>query len=768
MIKKIEIVKNVGNFNDYVAEGQVALSKMNLIYAENGAGKTTLARVLHSLSAGDGAVVQRHKRINGTGEPSVLVRDDANKEHKYNNGVWNRPIPEVEVFDAHFVNNNVYSGFDVNSDHHKKLYQFVVGEAGVKIIRRIEKAKTLKEAVDYEWGNVDNQIGNLSGGLDANSVCKLKPVPEIDAAIAQAEAALKVAKNQDKIKKQARPQKIAAPDIGFETDNAKTVLATTTAGIGHAYLEQVSQHFEHLKSNGVPRSKQWVSEGMSATKDGRCPFCGQGLGTSELFTGYGQYFSEAYKEASRKANELKTNFGYINIGSYLVKINSDYEKIGLAMEPWKDLVKADAPLPTLNLDDLDLKGKYNALKALLEAKANDPVSAVDVQALTDYVTAKAEAERRIKAVNDYVDAYVKQVEALCANIGDATEAQKAYDSLLLSKRRFEAPLAGLCSRHVVLANRSAKLKRISDKWKQKQTETSEKLFQTYGDKINYYLDKVFHTKFRIEEVKGSQYRGRQKEPTLDYVLKFNGNPIDMATGDNNCSFKNVLSEGDKGTIAFSFFLAKLVSDPDYANKIVVFDDPLSSLDWKRRRSTVNELNKLFTECKQLIVFSHHLHFLIKLNDRVYTKDKSILQIENVRGDATIKPYELMPEWTDKYKHALDKMQAFLVAPTQDGVLDAIEGVRVSLETFIKLKYCRLVNQNNMLVELVNALEGSAVTFKGHDKKDVIRRLRDLNNDTKDYHHGTLGYDAIHPEELPDKDEVVGMVEEAMELLDKIL
>ena len=51
------MVKNVGNFKDYVAAGQVSLAKLNLIYAENGAGKTTLARVLHSLSTGDGDVV---------------------------------------------------------------------------------------------------------------------------------------------------------------------------------------------------------------------------------------------------------------------------------------------------------------------------------------------------------------------------------------------------------------------------------------------------------------------------------------------------------------------------------------------------------------------------------------------------------------------------------------------------------------------------------------------------------------------------------------
>lgn len=135
MISKIDIIKAIGNFEDYRATGDVSLKKMNLIYAENGAGKTTLARILQSLATGDAAIIDRHKRIWAAGQAEVQIREDANPSPlRFFNGQWNRTVPQVEVFDSHFVANNVYSGFEISSEHHKGLYQFVVGSAGVSIV----------------------------------------------------------------------------------------------------------------------------------------------------------------------------------------------------------------------------------------------------------------------------------------------------------------------------------------------------------------------------------------------------------------------------------------------------------------------------------------------------------------------------------------------------------------------------------------------------------------------------------------------------------
>lgn len=116
MITKIEKLKDIGNFGDYTASGDVTLKQFSIVYADNGAGKTTLARVFHSLSMNDPAVVLRHKRINGTGNPEIAIKNETASPFVFSGTKWNKPCPEIEVFDAHFVANNVYSGFEIGSE----------------------------------------------------------------------------------------------------------------------------------------------------------------------------------------------------------------------------------------------------------------------------------------------------------------------------------------------------------------------------------------------------------------------------------------------------------------------------------------------------------------------------------------------------------------------------------------------------------------------------------------------------------------------------
>ena len=76
MITKIEKLKNIGNFEDYTASGDVTLKRMSIIYAENGAGKTTLSQVLHSLATNNPEIIKRHTRIGATEtlrQPSTMI-----------------------------------------------------------------------------------------------------------------------------------------------------------------------------------------------------------------------------------------------------------------------------------------------------------------------------------------------------------------------------------------------------------------------------------------------------------------------------------------------------------------------------------------------------------------------------------------------------------------------------------------------------------------------------------------------------------------------
>lgn len=328
------------------------------------------------------------------------------------------------------------------------------------------------------------EIVAASGGVDAASVCKMKPVENIDALITAKEKELNVAKNQEKIRKQARPQVIIPNAMVFDAEKAKIVFAKSVEGIGHDYLEMVKQHLEHLKEEGVDAPTKWVENGKNGMDNGRCPFCGQSLDEVDLIKGYNQYFSDNYKEAVKSVDAVKRDFRNINVEAYLQKIESDYKAIVQAIAFWKNLIAVEEPLPELGFDGKILKEKYEALKKAIVTKVADPVGVVETTAIDEYTAELQLIAGKMKTVNDYVTAYVKKIEEMCANIGDATEVQKAYNSLVLNKKRFEEPLAGLCAYYAILSKRLTKVKGYNTTYQQELKDTSNALFQQYGDKIN--------------------------------------------------------------------------------------------------------------------------------------------------------------------------------------------------------------------------------------------------------------------------------------------
>ena len=98
--------------------------------------------------------------------------------------------------------------------------------------------------------------------------------------------------------------------------------------------------------------------------------------------------------------------------------------------------------------------------------------------------------------------------------------------------------------------------------------------QQYQTSINKLIAD-FGAEFSIEQLKPTYAGG---EPRSEYGLKMRsksvklGSRADITTG---CGFATTLSEADKRTLAFAFFVARLKADPNLAGKLVVLDDPVS-------------------------------------------------------------------------------------------------------------------------------------------------------------------------------------------------
>ena len=154
--------------------------------------------------------------------------------------------------------------------------------------------------------------------------------------------------------------------------------------------------------------------------------------------------------------------------------------------------------------------------------------------------------------------------------------------------------------------RLAKLRLVREQWLKKRLTIEKELdnlVEQYGEKyltaVNKYLSK-FNPNLKLVKL---NKKGRQ----LVYHLLIND--IEARTDSSSISLKHSLSEGDKSSLALSFFLARIELLPDIAERIIVFDDPLSSFDTRRRNITTSILNRLAEKSAQFFLLSHDLNFV---------------------------------------------------------------------------------------------------------------------------------------------------------------
>lgn len=146
---------------------------------------------------------------------------------------------------------------------------------------------------------------------------------------------------------------------------------------------------------------------------------------------------------------------------------------------------------------------------------------------------------------------------------------------------------------------------------QKITTFQNKLFSKYVSEK--YIER-FHSECRRLEANFSaeiKQRGR-KGSTVSKLTISGGSPTD------------ILSEGEQRSIALANFLAETSLDDN--NECLVFDDPVSSLDHKRRDSIAKRLVEEAGE-KQVVILTHDITFLITIQK--YCEDNINCQVDSI-------------------------------------------------------------------------------------------------------------------------------------------
>jgi wobble nucleotide-excising tRNase len=169
MLEKIINIENIGKFKKFSgsssAEWDGGLRKITTIYAPNGSGKTTFSLIMQSL-AGKSGLLKRKQSFkdenSASGEQSVSLRFDG-EIIKYKNGSWSLRKNNIEVFNIHFIEDNLFSGSVQSQKTRQSLFSLINSEATRDLaarsstldgeIKRLRSEQSLKKRMGKKDGS---------------------------------------------------------------------------------------------------------------------------------------------------------------------------------------------------------------------------------------------------------------------------------------------------------------------------------------------------------------------------------------------------------------------------------------------------------------------------------------------------------------------------------------------------------------------------------------------------------------------------------------
>jgi wobble nucleotide-excising tRNase len=188
-------------------------------------------------------------------------------------------------------------------------------------------------------------------------------------------------------------------------------------------------------------------------------------------------------------------------------------------------------------------------------------------------------------------------------------------------------------------------------------------------------------------------------------------------------------------------LAKLSLDDQISDKIVVFDDPVSSLDRTRRNRTVEYIKELATKAKQVIVLSHNDNFIFELYEKLKGLgiEHNTLKIDN----GEIKEWDVKEEMKLPYFATIAKLESFLEKKRKLSPKDAKELIRIVLEDALELRYFKYfekLGDKYWLKTMITTLRNEKkCRFRYPDREEVLQELDSLCDFSASSHHGNIGY-----------------------------
>lgn len=750
MIKKIISIKAIGKFKNYEAS-DISLKPLTGIYSENGRGKTTISSIFRSLSKNNPKIILGRRRLNETGRPNFKMELDSGFV-EFKNDVWDKHHPDIEIFDSHFISENLYSGMQVDINQKRNLYKFIIGDEAIKLNHEVVTLNDRISNLTSEIREKRNQLTKLIGNeIEVPEFLELKPIDDVEMKIAAKEKEVSALQKRDLLLKKEQLGVISFPSYNLAELGA--LLATTLEDVSRDAELKVKNHVDDcLSENG----EDWLKTGLELLGTGsHCPFCKSDISKNDLVSAYKSYFSELYSDLKEKIVLELASFKKSFSATLVANITNKIKNNQTAAASWGEYVE----IPSIEFVPNDLKENGNgsvAHKLSVDAVENlNSVIAVIVELIekkrsapldcdSDDLDAFAKLRMQVEEVSAQVTAYNGQISKINIVLdifrkglgtSDLGTEKTSLSNMRAAKNRYTDDVKGVCDEFLNLEAQKNLLEKEKDVARLKLDEVTKKIPEKYQEKINGYLER-FGADFRIYDHRKVSPRG---EPATEYKILINGAEVpvgDANSPDDVASFKNTLSEGDKNTLAFSYFLAKLDSDERVGQKIVVFDDPISSLDNSRREWTKSYLRYFGGKAKQLIVMSHDSKFLEEVHRDIKKSQKEMccLKIGSSGDGSHLETVDFADLNKSSYMRNLERILKYLGGGGGDPS-EVIKAIRPLCEDYIKGCCPNSISASDNLGSMIRKIREAPDGSDLASLKPLLVEFDNLNAYTTKEHHG---------------------------------
>lgn len=685
-LDRIQLLRNVGQFDSVNEGAQLPLTRLALIYAENGRGKTTLASILRSASTGNAQLVTERHRLGAQHPPHIVLSPRAGPPLVFQNGAWSITLASIAVFDDHFVAQNVCAGVEIGTSHRQNLHELILGAQGVALnatlqthVGRIEEhnrtLRALSDAIPAE----------ARGAMAVDAYCALTADADINGAIQDAERNLAAAQSADAVRQAVTFSAFNLPD--FDTQAVSALLARTLPDLEAAAAAGVLAHLAKLGRGGAT----WVGDGIqcvpevSAGLDHEiCPFCAQDLAGSPLLRHYQAYFSEAYDGLKRDVTQKIQALDDIHGGLAALTFERSVRDAEQRRTFWGAFLQA----PEITFDTAELTRSWaaarDAVAEVLAAKQAAPLEGIvlpeaALAAIAAYEAAKVEITACSNSLLDCNAQIVLVKErAAAANVAALLSDLTRLRS---TQARHSAAVAPHCEAYLTEKAAKTQTEGLRERARDALNNFRGNIFPAYQGVINQYLDR-FNAGFRLDQVDSVNTRGGS---ACTYTVLINNAAVPQ-TADEGPAFRNTLSAGDRNALALAFFFASLEQDPQLAQKIVVIDDPMTSLDEHRSLTTVQELRRLLPRVAQVIVLSHSKPFLCNLWEGASAVERSAIRLVRAAAGSTFAPWDVRQDCITEHDRRHELVTRYLQAADPAIERQVAAALRPILEAFARVAY----------------------------------------------------------------------------------